>query len=1753
MKKIITLMFVYLIVSLPITLAQYVGREPTSDPVIKDDDTGRSASASLDIGGGELNVEVIGPTSKRDIDIDKNLTITGEDVFAGDFVINVKRYEPTILTSSLVEETSAPVYAFISGWPLGLGGGISNPIVSSMSLSVIGGNANYIAGTPKWNPPTVFTADNLGYIETRVKKIPREEDVPNRIDIKLRARIRYEGEVTAPVFGGKEIKRFKENRDLDIFEQGNFIDLEYEVFGGRGYIRVSRITGNSATFDVYGYDGVFKESVIVGLGQESNAINLVSQTNFDEDMIRIRLDRIIRADDTVGVFEIGDKSYRHNRYSVYSVIGRTGFDPYSNFQNNGIAGSEWVVKEFFIPDSWELGSRKFVALENVNLVGSEGSEVVLIEGFDETAMRNWYKTLYEFQSTGDGNNAKRLVDSLRSSAGEGVSESLKSQGIGSIDAANFLLDKLPSITPEVDHVQRIDDLFDSFKRSFNGEFPLLREILEGESEKAVLSVGGEIPQTFVENQEIKVGTPCNDNSGDHYCRLESVSGNQISIVRYERQQDGNCKAGARDFATLSADIINQRRARLIPREAGQLDIPETTRVSSEEGLIDSRLCGATVELLDIATDNEVEVTLLSGRKLGYSEAIFDLHIPIEKRAIKLAPEKIDDKINSTKELIADLDNMIEKLEKFVGTWSKVCLGVSAWFTIEAFLVGIPKYKQQQGQQELSYTAEFEDGYEYTLTKGNNVGKTVTINGIKDGVYYYKNAEDKIVLIDELDSYGAIDKDGVAYEYDPLSKKLKPKSKLNEELNAASLRTLPDGKQEIAFGTGSLSATKDFIRRFSSPEYATRVEEDLKPYGNQGFYTVFREGEYVKICQKRGDEVDGGESYGGSAIDNCPVLVPKTGATAEDRNIYSRMENEFRLIRRAQLQGRQSAFFGGRNFKINDLGAVPETDLKCQDILGEGKCKILFNACDPVVCPRSRCNLGGQYHEIGPSGVIGSGLVGSLVLCLPNIKQERGGVIVPICLSGILASLKGIRSHLESYVACLEKQKIDGVSTGICDQMRSIFICSIIWKEALTLLSAKRGLVNFFGGSNNAGGGEYFQKGIGGSLEQANEVAGFIINDYADDVFSAYRGKGLPEIGAEICKASIAQRIPFMDALVQELGTPENPPQFTAYFEEKPFAPTLGKSQYTVYYHIYAGTPRRNIVLQYIVYLKSFGSSPRIVVNSGGLGSGESADESIDLVGDQGYQEICVGLNGLEQCGFGKIVSSSFFLSTLDDYLTSVDLARNIDSAEKCKADNTAGISYSLTTSNLPAANIVRVCSLSNPGVGRGEDRYWKKIGTCGQDNKGESLGNCWAFADTSRLSETERQALNNICNGQICQSNEECMNGDQPGKVIYTDTRGNSCCEIGQCTPSQEYNTARKLGDNVLNNNDRKSRLNEFLKTGFDQSGNPIDRAPVDLPSSAEDWFYIGSRYCAKDSIINWLPNQDPFVTCKNIFDKYIARNHGLYSQTRYLLGIYQFNADNLNDAKRYLEEAISGSLGASELNDANQKLGEIKIKENEDEQRRQKEKAVYDTTKSGTSETPSTEGSEEKPPIGESGIDGKIEEDNDKFNEWISEIDSLIERYKGFSNIITILNQVKGQLNGAIRLKDYNENTKRLDDVLEKLKIIQMVEDTNEFNSVEDDLHDTLNEIEINLEWEEARNYLVDTTIPKLNQWGDSFNFEILKELSEYVNVANDHFITPTNKVSIGTEKLNNAILIMQTNQGRNGEIEILKIDIQSYRDSRE
>ena len=158
--------------------------------------------------------------------------------------------------------------------------------------------------------------------------------------------------------------------------------------------------------------------------------------------------------------------------------------------------------------------------------------------------------------------------------------------------------------------------------------------------------------------------------------------------------------------------------------------------------------------------------------------------------------------------------------------------------------------------------------------------------------------------------------------------------------------------------------------------------------------------------------------------------------------------------------------GGKSYDVgNPASDTPE--MQCEDFMSPTQCQILFNVCDPVICPASRCDLGGQYPV---RDVIQSGIVGSIALCLPNARE---GIVMPVCLTGIQAGVDSWNSVLTSYRDCLQENLDTGKTTGICDEINSVYTCEFFWKQGLPIAQvAVPKIISSLAGQNVHGGGEY---------------------------------------------------------------------------------------------------------------------------------------------------------------------------------------------------------------------------------------------------------------------------------------------------------------------------------------------------------------------------------------------------------------------------------------------------------------------------------------------------------------------------------------------------------------------------------------------------------------------------------------------------------------------------------------------------------
>jgi len=472
-----------------------------------------------------------------------------------------------------------------------------------------------------------------------------------------------------------------------------------------------------------------------------------------------------------------------------------------------------------------------------------------------------------------------------------------------------------------------------------------------------------------------------------------------------------------------------------------------------------------------------------------------------------------------------------------------------------------------------------------------------------------------------------------------------------------------------------------------------------------------------------------------ADDICRYYNVETGAdinfpglsAADSRRLVQRAEQA--ILDAARQYGKEKVVINGKSFKTGK--SFGGEGGKCTDFMSPQDCQILFNLCDPVICPPSRCDLGGRYRV---DNVIQTGVIGSLLLCLPNYRE---GIAIPICLTGVHAGLEGYASILNSTVQCLNESITTGREVGICDEIKSIYICDFFWKQAAPFVSTFVPSIfeSLYG--YGRGGGEY--SSITSAWENTRNSINWFKNEYAVNSMQAFYGRTTADIGTEVCKAFVSTTFPASKSFFERLVEPDSPVQFHAWFSEDPLttATIPPASHYKVYYHIYAG---KDYGAYYYVYLKdylstqSFGqvlSSGYYNVDRGYVPVGSQVDQARDFIAPSGFKQICININGKDECGFGR-VSTSYLINSFTDSYVKEQVQQRITTSQECVA-GTASI-YNFINPNLQfglesalnpeiyKAGIIRVCASENPGKqvlpsgaydksGTSYDR-WVDVGYC---------------------------------------------------------------------------------------------------------------------------------------------------------------------------------------------------------------------------------------------------------------------------------------------------------------------------------------------------------------------------------------------------------------------------------------------------------
>jgi hypothetical protein len=514
--------------------------------------------------------------------------------------------------------------------------------------------------------------------------------------------------------------------------------------------------------------------------------------------------------------------------------------------------------------------------------------------------------------------------------------------------------------------------------------------------------------------------------------------------------------------------------------------------------------------------------------------------------------------------------------------------------------------------------------------------------------------------------------------------------------------------------GWYAATKQTIAAFGN----------IKTYQDSGAVSSF----WLCNVGKNGRE----EFNTGLGDDLCQQFNMNTGQQLNqfygltDKEATQKVQSALQAIEQAANQYGSSIKYVtilGQKITVGNA-ATNNPETQCQDFMSADDCKLLFNMCDPVICPASRCNLGGKYYV---DDVVQSGIAGSLFLCLPNYKE---GIFIPVCLTGVQAGVDNYVSILKASRDCLQENLETGRYVGICDEITAIYTCEFFWKQVSPLLNViLPKLLEFAVGGGSRGGGEYMS--VQAAWTNMQSSINYFTNVYGINAMKSFKTRSTAEVGTEVCKSFVSTKYP---SSFKTLIEPDSPTQFSAWFEEiKQTDSTVpAVSQYKVYYHIYAGNDEG---AQYSVYLKDatgvslYSTTGYGYVDTGYVAKGGYVDQTKDFTGPSGYQQLCVRIGIEEKCGF-KQVSTSFAINYIrDKYIQDQATNTQITTEAGC-VSGTPGLLATVnpnlqagvqeaTTAQIYSRGLIRICATNNPG-GTTEPARWQTVGYCG-----DTKIRCW--------------------------------------------------------------------------------------------------------------------------------------------------------------------------------------------------------------------------------------------------------------------------------------------------------------------------------------------------------------------------------------------------------------------------------------------
>ena len=493
-KKIISIFCMLLIITIPLTFAQF-------------SETDLNPSTMLS-----------GTYGKQDL---------GEAI-----IVNVAGYEPRVLQSSSIESGTGLAYVYLKGTTFGtlastitvksqpdLATGLTNiPPIKSMIIQPDKESLKYLASPPKYFKPVknAFSLNNLGQIVLNFKQIPKEEDVPEKIDLNFTATITFDLE-QGSIFGISQQSLIMKPHPVESEWLEAPDSQKDKFFAGRGFIRLTSTTGKArfVIYDKYlnpiniaenaiapqlSTTDLTKEATLsLSEGEVSEPIVLGSTGDLFLDSFRIRLNQIIEPQDKA-----------HVRLTVY---GNT-YDTVLIKNKPLYPGSNWKVNKIYIRELQEKKSfTKQTKEDFLNYIKTKFGYTVTTEDLElPKEISSIYTTTHVLELE-NRNGDRAIVETIFAAQDEQGNQNLLDQiskPITETEAENILSKYCPSAITKnnppnalaenvkISQSYYVCNSIENYKKVINDYPSITRENGEAQSNEAAFNLG----EIFFDKKEI---------------------------------------------------------------------------------------------------------------------------------------------------------------------------------------------------------------------------------------------------------------------------------------------------------------------------------------------------------------------------------------------------------------------------------------------------------------------------------------------------------------------------------------------------------------------------------------------------------------------------------------------------------------------------------------------------------------------------------------------------------------------------------------------------------------------------------------------------------------------------------------------------------------------------------------------------------------------------------------------------------------------------------------------------------------------------------------------------------------------------------------------------------------------------------------------------------------------------------------------------------------------------------------------------